>query len=212
MLRPLTAPTVLTALLALVVVVGACSAKPISQASEQTAPPSSTQAPPAASAGPTSDPTSDPTATPTPEVAATPNATPKPTPGTPPKPGDPTWTLLKQAPVKATGRILETYQVTWTAPDGVADEFLVYGVKGCLRNAKKFHGKPCVVKGMPIPKDRLVQLAAAPGDAREAQVTFEIGEVGPGPYGTILIRAVNRTDKSIFTIVHSDDVCWRCTY
>jgi hypothetical protein len=204
--------TALTAALAFALVVGACSSKPVSQASEQTAPPSSAATPADATTGPSSEPTAEPAATPTPEAAATPNATPKPTPGTPPKPGNPTWTLLTQAPVKATGRILETYRVTWTAPDGVADEFLVYGVKGCLRDAKKFHGKPCVVKGMPIPKDRLVQLASTPGDAREAQVTFEIGEVGPGPYGTILIRAVNQTDRSIFTIVHSDDVCWRCTY
>ncbi len=207
MLRPLTA---LAALLALVMVLGACSSKPVSQASEQTAPPVATDAPAAATAEPTTLP-----ATPEPEpTAATPTAepTPKPPPGIPPKPGNPTWTLLKQTPVKSTGRILETYRATWTAPDGVADQFLLYGVEGCLRESKKNNGKPCVVKGMPIPKERLVKLGTAPGDAREMQISYEVGEAGPGPYGAFLVRAVNGAGKSIFTIVHSDDVCWRCTY
>jgi hypothetical protein len=199
----------LSALLALVVLLAACSAKPVSQATEQTAPPAAsqaaageTEAPTPSAAAPSDDP--GPTTTPEPGPTATP--------GIPSKPGNPTWTLVTQVPVKATGGIFETYRVTWTAPEGVADEFLVYGVKGCLRDAKKYDGKPCVVKGMPIPKNRLVKLATAPGDAREAQVTYETGESGPGPYGTILIRAANAAGRSIFTIVHSDDVCWRCTY
>jgi hypothetical protein len=199
----------LAALLAFLLIVGACSSKPVSQAAEET-PVSATDAPATAavpSAAATTSPTDAPAA-----PTATPDAQPTPTPGIPPKPGSPTWTLEKQTRVKATGRIIETYRVTWTAPTGVADEFLVYGVKGCLRESKKHDGKPCVVKGMPIPKSRLVKLGSAPGDAREMKVTYEVDEVGPGTYGTILIRAANAAGRSIFTIVHSDDVCWRCTY
>jgi hypothetical protein len=205
MLRPM------TVLLAAALLVGACSAKPVSQATEQTVPPAATGA-----ATVTPAPSPEPTPAPTEPTGAGPTVTPEPlpsaAPGIPPKPADTTWTLLKQVPVKSTGRILETYRVTWTAPDGVADEFIVYGVEGCLRESKKNDGKPCVVKGMPIPRDRLVKLATAGGDARETQVTYEIGEAGPGPYGAILIRAANKAGKSIFTIVHSDDVCWACTY
>jgi hypothetical protein len=199
----------LSALLALVVLLAACSSQPVSQATEQTAPPAASQAPAVGTEAPAasdSAPSADPGPTTTPESGPTAR------PGIPSKPGNPTWTLVTQVPVESTGGILETYRVTWTAPEGVADEFIVYGVKGCLREAKKYDGKPCVVKGMPIPKNRLVKLATAPGDAREAQVTYETGETGPGPYGTILIRAANAAGRSIFTIVHSDDVCWRCTY
>jgi hypothetical protein len=208
MLRPPNVLPALAALLAVALVVGACSSKPQSQATVQTAPPSATGAP--ATAGPTADPGA--TADPEPQATPAPVPTPSPRPRIPDKPGSPTWTLVKQVPVESTGRILETYRITWTAPDGVADEFLVYGVKGCLREAKKFNGKPCVVKGMPIPKNRLVKLATAPGDAREMDVTIEVDEIGPGPYGTILVRAANEVGRSIFTIVHSDDVCWQCTY
>lgn len=197
----------LSALLALVVLIAACSGKPVSQATEQTAPPAATPA-----AGETQAPATPTTPPSDPQPTPPPQATPTAKPGIPPKPASPTWTLIEQVPVKSTGGTLETYRVTWTAPEGVADEFLVYGVKGCLRDAKKYEGKPCVVKGMPIPKDRLVKLATAPGDAREMRVTYEVGEIGPGPYGTILIRAANEAGRSIFSIVYSDDVCWNCTY
>jgi hypothetical protein len=200
--------TILVALLALALAAGACSSKPQSQATVQTPSPSATGEP--VTAEPTEDPGA--TAESEPEATPVPEPTPSPKPRIPDKPGSPTWTLVKQVPVASTGRILETYRVTWTAPEGIADEFLVYGVKGCLREAKKFNDKPCVVKGMPIPKNRLVKLATAPGDARETDVTIEVGEIGPGPYGTILIRAANEVGRSIFTIVHSDDVCWQCTY
>lgn len=207
MLRPPNAVTSPAILLAAMLLIGACSPKPMSQATVQTAPPTTEAPATAAEAGPTAAPATTETE---PTTAAQP--TPQRSPGIPDKPGNPTWTLLKQVPVKATGRMLETYRVTWTAPDGVADQFIVYGVKGCLREATKFDGKPCVVKGMPIPKDRLVKLATAAGDARETEVTYEVGEIGPGPYGTILIRAANKAGRSIFTIVYSDDVCMRCTY
>jgi hypothetical protein len=209
MLRPLTA---IAALLVLAMLAGACSSGPVSQATRQTGPPSASQAPATAPPEPTLAPATEPAATPDPQATPTPKPRPSPTPGIPPKPGGTTWTLVKQQPVKATGRILETYRITWTSPDGAADEFLVYGVKGCLREARKLDGKPCVVKGMAIPRNRLVKLASAPGDAREVQVTYEVGEIGPGPYGTILIRAANGAGNSIFTIAHSDDVCWQCTY
>jgi hypothetical protein len=43
-------------------------------------------------------------------------------------------------------------------------------------------------------------------------VSWEQGEAGPGPYQSILIRATNSFGDSIFTIVHTEDVCYQCTY
>ena len=104
------------------------------------------------------------------------------------------------------------YEVTWTSPDGAASEFLVYGVTKCLREAKKNDGKPCLVRGMPIPRATLKLLGRAPGDARAMTVSWEQGEAGPGPYWSILMRASNSVGDSIFTIVHTEDVCYQCTY
>jgi hypothetical protein len=198
-----------TALLATIVLVAACSSKPVSQATEQSAAPAATAAPSASAETGQGDGAGQspeaPPATAAPAISIAP--------GVPPKPGSPTWVLLDQATDTATGTITERYRVTWTEPEAVADQFLVFGVKGCLREAKKYDGKPCVVKGMPIPKDTLVQLGAAPGDARELEVEIEVpAGAGPPPYGAILIRATNGSEKSIFTIVHSEDVCWKCTY
>jgi hypothetical protein len=64
---------------------------------------------------------------------------------------------------------------------------------------------------MKIAKDQLVLLATAPADARSVTVSWEGGEAGPPPYAAILIRATNDVGDSIFTIVHSETVCWGCT-
>jgi hypothetical protein len=82
----------------------------------------------------------------------------------------------------------------------------------CLRDQAKFDGKPCVVKGMKIPADKLTLLGVASGDQRSTTVTWDVGVVDVAPYSTVLIRAKNSKGPSIFTIVHSDDVCHGCTH
>ena len=159
------------------------------------------------------------TATPAPSASAEtpsaevtkPPATPVAAKGPPPKPGNPTFKLVKETP-GAGGTTTQEYRITWTEPKGVADAFLVYGLPDCLRDQKKFDGKPCVVRGMKIPADKLVQLGVAPGDERSMKVSWDIGEIGPGPYSAILIRATNAKGDSIFTIVKSYDVCYACVY
>ena len=131
--------------------------------------------------------------------------------GTPPKPGNPTFKRVKETPKAGGGSTVE-YKVTWTEPKGAADSFLVFGLPDCLRYSKAFDGKPCVARGMRIPADKLVQLGVAPGDQRSLNVSWDIDEMGPGPYSAILMRATNAKGDSIFTIVHSDDVCFKCTY
>ncbi len=130
----------------------------------------------------------------------------------PPKPGNPTFKRVSEVPGPAQGTSTDTYEITWTEPDGVADSFLVYGLPDCLRDQKKFDGKPCVVKGMKIPADKLTLLGVAPGDQRSMTITWDVGDLGLPPYSTLLIRAKNAKGPSIFTIVHSDDVCFGCTY
>ncbi len=132
--------------------------------------------------------------------------------GPPPKPGKPTFKRISEVPAQAEGTFTDTFKITWTAPEGTADSFLVYGLSDCLRDQKKFDGKPCVVKGMKIPADKLTLLGVAPGDQREMTISWDIGEIGLPPYSTILIRAKNSKGPSIFTIVHSDAVCHNCTY
>jgi len=55
-------------------------------------------------------------------------------------------------------------------------------------------------------------LATVPGDKRSATVSWDVGEVDIPPYAAVLMRATNAKGNSIFTIVHADDVCFKCTY
>jgi hypothetical protein len=157
------------------------------------------------------------TAVPASPAAASPAATAEPSPtaakpdAPPPKPGNPTFELVDRTP-NADGTSRETYRITWTAPAGAATEFLVYGLAECLRYSQQYHRKPCVVRGMRIARDDLVLLATAPGDARETTVSWDVGEVDIPPWAAILMRAVNEAGDSIFTIVHSEIVCFQCTY
>lgn len=187
-----------------VLVVAGCSASPVSQATSLAATP--TAGVDAAAATP-EPPPSD-ASTPAPSAASTPAAPPD---AVPPKPGDPTFTLVSETP-NANGTTTAQYRVTWTEPDGVASAFLLYGLNVCLRDAKANDGTPCVVRGMKIPRDSLVLLGQVAGDAREMTVSWETGGEGPGPYWSILIRATNAIGDSIFTIVHSENVCYQCTY
>ena len=194
-----------TAILLVAILLASCSAKPVSQVTSSQAAPAPASVAPASETPGSTDPPPDGS------PAATAEATPAPTPGVPSKPGNPTFEKVGRQSI-AGGGARETYRITWSAPEGVATAFLVYGVTRCLRESKEFDGKPCVVKGMKIPKNTLRLLGQAPGPARSIDVTWKTGEVGPGPYAAVLIRATNDAGDSIFTIVHSDDVCWRCTY
>jgi hypothetical protein len=185
----------------------ACSSTPVSQAGlAPTDTPPAGSALPAPSAAPG---TPQPSAAPATSAPATPEVT---IDGPPPKPGTPTFKLVSEEPGTAPGLTTETYQVTWTEPEGAAGSFLVYGLKVCLRDSAKYDGKPCVVKGMKIPTKQLDLLGTAPGDARSINVSWQLGEAGPGPYWAILLRATNASGNSIFTIVHTEDVCFGCTY
>jgi hypothetical protein len=202
------------AVLAATSVLAGCSAGPVSQASALPPTTAPGEAAPTAAAPSTVAPSA--TAAPsTPAVgSATPAAdpaSPAPAPtGVPPKPGNPSYALVGETP--STHGVTAEYRITWTSPDGAASEFLVYGVTKCLRYAKKNDGTPCLVRGMPIPRETLKLLGRAPGDARSMTVSWEQGGAGPGLYAAVLMRATNAFGDSIFTIVHSEDVCYGCTY
>jgi len=195
------------AVLAAASLLAGCAAGPVSQATTlpatavpvEEASPSATAQSSAAATGSPAAPTASPAS---PAVIAT---------GVPPKPGDPTWKLVKETPKTGGGSTVE-YEITWTAPEGIASEFLAYGVTECLRSEKKYNGTPCLVRGMKIPKSTLDLIGRAPGDARTMTVTWDQNEVGPSLYWSILLRATNSFGDSIFTIVHSEDVCYGCTY
>jgi hypothetical protein len=136
--------------------------------------------------------------------------TPAPPAGPPDRPAKVTWKQVGSTATASGTRV--TYRITWQAPAGTATGFKVYGVTRCLRESKKNDSKPCVVKGMKIPRTSLKLLATVPGDLRTADVSWKLGEVGPPPYWAVLIRASNQAGDSIFAIAHSEDVCWGCTY
>jgi hypothetical protein len=129
----------------------------------------------------------------------------------PPKPADPTFALVRRTP-HDDGTVTAEYRITWTAPAGYATQFFAYGLGECLRYAKKYDEKPCVVRGMPIPRAKLKLIGTAPGDARELTVSWELGEIEVPPYAAVLLRATNDYGDSIFTIVHSENVCFQCVY
>ncbi|MDP2350564.1 MAG: hypothetical protein Q8M74_05335 [Chloroflexota bacterium] len=183
-----------------------CSGGPVSQAT--TIP---SDGPSAAPSLPSAEPSSEPSVTPTPSVPPAPTkpaATPT---DVPPKPGNPTFTLVNETPRAEGGSTVE-YEITWTSPAGLASEFLVYGVTVCLRDGKEFQDKPCVARGMKIPRASLALIGRAPGDARSIRVSWDLDELGPGPYWSILMRATNSFGNSIFTIVQTENVCYQCTY
>ena len=194
-----------SAVLLATLVAGGCSSQPVSQVHESVAPAESTGA--TGSAAPS-------VAAPVPtagELATDEPATPSPTPGVPSKPANVTWKHLSSKSV-GSGLTRETYRVAWDAPAGVATGFRIYGVKSCLRDAKQNDGKPCVVKGMRLPKGSLKLLKEVPGSARSADVAWRQGEIPVGPYYAVLVRAWNGAGDSIFSIAWSDSVCWACTY
>jgi len=203
---PAAAACRVAAALALLLAVAACASQPVSEAVDRPAAPASA-AP--ASVGPSpsgsgaepSSPASPSSAPATPSAATT----------VPPKPGNPTFTLAKETTGK-NGTSTQEYKLTWTSPDGAADSFLVYGLTECLRDTKRYDGKPCVVRGMRIPADHLKLLATVPGDQRSTTLSWTIGDLGVLPYPAILLRATNEAGNSIFTIVHSENVCFQCTY
>ena len=183
-------------------ILAGCSAGPVSQA---------TTVPNDGPSAAASLPTAEPSAAETPSVTPAPTK-PAPTPtDVPPKPGKPTFTLVSDTPRAGGGSTVE-YEITWTSPTGLASEFLVYGVTVCLRDGKEFQDKPCVARGMKIPRASLELIGRAPGDARSIRVRWDRDEMGPGPYWSILMRATNSFGNSIFTIVQTENVCYQCAY
>lgn len=193
----------LAAVLVAVLVAACGSSGPISGVSE----PPVTDAPPTASA-PTSEPTSAPTDTPTdvPPTEVPPTDRPS---GPPDKPTGTTFSRIGEQSLGA-GKVRQTYEVGWQSPAGAATKFSIYGVKGCLNASKSTNHQPCVVKGMPIPKKAQVLLAQVPEPLRSTEISWTVPKSGTQPYGAVLIRASNDDGDSIFTIVHSEKVCWRC--
>jgi hypothetical protein len=189
--------------------VAACTSGPQSQATTASEAPATA----ATSTAPASEaPTTPEPASATPSDAATPPPSSAPTPLViPPKPAKVTWKQLGIDQLGG-GQSRERYRVAWTSPEGAATQFTVYGVTSCLRESKKNDGKACVVKGMKIPKGALKLIAQVPGSARSVDIAWKVGEIGPGPYSAVLVRASNDAGDSIFTIAWSADVCWRCTY
>jgi hypothetical protein len=201
---PSTALLLAAALLA--AILAACSSAPRSGVTASTSP--ATAAPSTAPA--TGAPPDAPSTAPA-EAVITPAPAPVATPGIPPKPGKVTFKEVGRKTLKG-GMTRVTSRVTWTSPAGVATDFTVFGVTECLRYAKRYDNKPCVVKGMRIPKDALELIAKVPGSARSVDISWKEGELGGGPYEAILVRASNDAGDSIFSIAWSNTVCWNCTY
>ncbi len=89
------------------------------------------------------------------------------------KPPRPTKTHLQQIeqPDFETGdNSAILHRVQWSAPDGYADEFLVYETFECPRpSIKENSGKPCFVAGTPVDSSKLELRAKAAGDASSVQ-------------------------------------------
>ena len=190
----------------LAALLAACSSAPQSGVTASAGPATATPS----TESPTTAPTDPPSAAPS-EAVVTPAPTPRATPGIPPKPGKVTFKEVGRTDLKG-GMTRVTNRVTWTSPAGVATDFSVYGVTDCLRESRKNDGKPCVVKGMRIPRDALKLIATVPGSARMVDFSWKEGELGGGPYQAILVRASNDAGDSIFSIAWSNTVCWNCTY
>ena len=188
--------------------VGACAEQPVSQAIATSLAASADPGASASDIPPSDGPAISPDAG-SPDGTFIP--TPAPDRGAPDKPAKVTFKEIDRQDLGG-GTQLVTSRLTWTAPDGVADQFLVYGITRCLRDEKAFDGKPCLVRGMRIPKKVQKLLATVPGSDRSVDVSWKEGEIGPGPYAAVLIRATNDLGDSIFSIAWSADVCWQCTY
>ncbi len=175
----------------------------------------STSGPGAAASSSTAPATPAPSPSPSPTPVPTPSPTPKPTPkpAVPPKPASTTWNLVGSKVSADNTTVTLTYRATWSEPAGAATKFLLYGVTRCLREAAANDNTPCIVRGMPIPRDSLVLLGTAPGDARTMTIHWtRYTGAGPDPYWSYLIRASNSAGNSIFTILATQDVCWQCAY
>lgn len=204
--RPANRPLII--LLLVTTLLGACSGGPQSQAIESGGP----SVAPASAAPSVAPPSAEPASEAPSEAPLTPEPTTAPTSlAVPAKPAKVTWKPLGSQAL-AGGQTRERYRVSWTAPDGAATSFTVFGVTTCLREAKQYNEKPCLVKGMKIPKSTLKLIAQVPGSARTVDIAWKVGEIGPGPYFAVLVRASNDAGDSIFTIAWSADVCWQCTY
>jgi hypothetical protein len=201
-------PRGITLLLA-AILVAACAGGPQSQAttSEGPATPAASTAP-ATGAPASADPASE---APSEAIASPASTTPPPPLAVPAKPAKVTWKLTGSQTLTG-GQTRETYRITWSAAQGAAATFSVYGVTECLRYVKQFDGKACVVKGMKIPKGTLKLIAEVPGSERSVDIAWKVGELGGGPYEAVLLRASNAAGDSIFTIAWSAAVCWHCTY
>jgi len=199
-----------TSLALAAVLVTACSSQPQSQAraSEGSEAPASASAASASAAPATAGSASGP---PPSEASATAGSSATTATTVPPRPANVTWTQTGTEAL-AGGQTRVTHRLGWSAPDGAATSFTVYGVTDCLRNAKKYDGKPCVVKGMRIPKSALALIAEVPGSQRSVDIPWSEGEIGGGPYQAVLVRATNAAGDSIFAIAWSAAVCWQCTY
>ncbi len=199
-------PMPVAALVVVALLITACSAQPVSEVVDAPGTGAATQAASAAgSPGPASPlPSHDPASpSPTTTSAAAPASAP------PSRPTGTTFAIVSEEPAVG-GGVKQTHRITWDAPAGEATAFLVYGVKDCLRAAKKTNGTPCVVKGMRIPRDGLDSLGQANGSDRSIDVSWVVPASGAQPYAAVLLRATNAAGDSIFTIVHSEDVCWQC--
>ena len=189
------------ALVLVAAIVSGCSSPPVSQATSA--------AQPTTEASASTDPGASPPVEPS--IPSEPSDGPPVPAGIPDKPADVTFEEVDREPA-GQGTEKVTYEITWTAPEGVATSFTVVGVTKCLRDEERFDGKPCLVRGMRIPKGAQEPIKTVGGDERSTTVAWKVGEIGPGPFSAILIRASNDTGDSIFTIAWSDNVCFGCVY
>lgn len=190
-----------------------CSSEPVSRATSFAAP--STPGPGASSSSGASIQPSIPATPPAAPAGASPDVSPGATPAAigdapPPNPGHPTFRLVSST--SGAGSTTVTYEIGWTSPEGVASRFLAYGLTVCLRDSARYDTKPCIVRHMKVPANKLDLLGEAPGDARSLTVSWQDPVTGPPTYWSVLLRATNANGDSIFTIVHTENVCHGCVY
>jgi len=131
----------------------------------------------------------------------------------PPAPTDGTY---KEWKTTQTGEFLwmVDYRATWTAPDGYATRFRVYGLTRCLRYSAANNGQPCVVSGSTIPSGAVKLIATLDGTRRSTTISWERSDgLWIDPYAGYLVRASNQYGSSTYTILWSAIVCsGTCAY
>lgn len=137
----------------------------------------------------------------------------------PPRPGSVKVEFVSAVEdVDEPGLIIEVQRIRWTAPEGYATEFRLYGVTACPNYGPGNDGEPCLLPGTPLEKNQMRLIETVDGSERSMTVSNGIpdGLCGGGlwcsPYYALVLGAFNAYGNSVYAIPASADVCYECTY